>query len=300
MPVSNRSIEKTPVKLSVIIPCYNAASTLPAQLDALADDVWSESWEVIIVDNGSTDETVLRAQPFVERFSSWRIVDASGGKGPGYARNTGVRVARGEYLAFCDADDVIEPGWVSAIGEALAQHDLVGSRLEYEKLNGTESLGYNLPQERGLRQQLYNSAFLPFVGGTGLAVRREVFEKLGGFDEALKCGEDIDFCWRTQLEGSDLHFENTAVINYRLRSRPKDTYKQTFNHAFWTVAIYKRYRRHGMSGVRWQSGVKMWLRLLFIKLPQLAKRSSREKWINNFARRCGLLLGSIRFKTLML
>ncbi len=300
MPVSNRSIEKTPVKLSVIIPCYNAASTLPAQLDALADDVWSESWEVIIVDNGSTDPTVPRAQPFVERSPSWRIVDASGGKGPGYARNTGVRVARGEYLAFCDADDVIEPGWVSAIGEALAQHELVGSRLEYEKLNGTESSRRNLPQQRGLRQQLYNSSFLPFVAGAGLAVRREVFEKIGGFDETLRCGQDVDFCWRAQLEGSDLYFEKTAVMHYRLRSRPKDIYRQTFNYAFWTVAIYKRYRRHGMSGVRWQSGVKMWLHLLFIKSPQLAKRSSREKWINNFARRFGLLLGSIRFKTLML
>ena len=211
-----------------------------------------------------------------------------------------MRVARGEYLAFCDADDVIEPGWVSAIGEALQQHELVGSRLEYEKLNGTKSSLRNLPQQRGLRQSLYNSSFLPFAVGAGLAVRREVFEKLGGFDETLMCGLDIDFCWRAQLGGSDLHFEKTAVIHCRLRSRPKDSYRQTFTHAFWTVAIYKRYRRHGMSGVRLQSGVKMWLHLLLIQLPQLAKKSSREKWINNFARRCGLLLGSIRFKALLL
>lgn len=104
------------VKLSVIIPCLNAERTIGEQLAALAAQRWSERWEVIVADNGSTDGTLEVVRRFAGRLPELRVVDASQRRGSGYARNRGAAVARGEWLAFCDADDVVAPGWVAAMG----------------------------------------------------------------------------------------------------------------------------------------------------------------------------------------
>ena len=69
------------LSLSVIIPCYNANSTLPVQLNALAAQKWSKRWELIIVDNGSTDNSMDVASSFADCFQSFKIVDASSRKG---------------------------------------------------------------------------------------------------------------------------------------------------------------------------------------------------------------------------
>src|SRR4051812_42896987 len=114
--------------LSVIIPCYNAAETIGVQLDALTTQPCAEPFEIIVADNGSTDGTrgvVFRHQA---HFPHLRIVDASARRGSACARNVGARMAAGDKLAFCDADDEVAPRWVAAISEALDRHDFVASR----------------------------------------------------------------------------------------------------------------------------------------------------------------------------
>jgi GT2 family glycosyltransferase len=143
------------------------------------------------------------------------------------------------------------------------------------------------------------SPFLPFAGACGLGVRRALFVALDGFDEQLLNGEDIDFCWRAQLGGAVLHFVPEAVVHIRLRSEPREVFRQTLNYGLWTVPLYKRYRAHGMPRVPWHRGARAWLRLL-LRLPRLLRRSTRTKWLKEFAYRWGLLKGSIRFRTLAL
>jgi len=93
------------MKLSVIIPCFNAEATLAVQLDALAGQVWSEPWEVLVVDNRSTDGSMRVERQYFGRLPNFRIVDAAAEQGQPYALNTGVAMAAGESVAFCDADD---------------------------------------------------------------------------------------------------------------------------------------------------------------------------------------------------
>src|SRR5512140_3870131 len=93
-----------PPMLSVIIACLNAATTLGTQLDALARQSSPVPWELLICDNGSTDATVAVALRYQDRIPGLRVVDASGVRGAGAARNQGAEEARGEWLAFCDAD----------------------------------------------------------------------------------------------------------------------------------------------------------------------------------------------------
>ena len=143
------------------------------------------------------------------------------------------------------------------------------------------------------------SDFLPFASTCGLGVRRSAFEELDGFDEDLFLGGDIDFCWRAQLQGFDLAFVPEALVHYRMRNDLRGIYRQTFLYAMWTVPVYTRYLEHGIPRVPWHKGARMWLRL-FVRLPWLAKRSSRIKWMRQFAYRWGLVRGSIRWRRLVL
>src|SRR6266545_10527 len=108
------------MKLSVVVPCFNSAKTIAIQLEALANQTWSEPWEVIVADNGSTDSSVAIAESYKKRLPHLRIVDASDRRGAGHARNVGAAAAAGDLLAFCDADDEVAPGWLSAMGQALS------------------------------------------------------------------------------------------------------------------------------------------------------------------------------------
>lgn len=121
-------------EVSVIICVRNGARTIRRQLDALDAQVDHPPFEVIVVDNGSTDDTVA----VVERWLRERgpvdapghLVDASTRPGIPYARNQGALAARGRLLAYCDADDRVHPRWVGAMHRALARDGIVGGRIE--------------------------------------------------------------------------------------------------------------------------------------------------------------------------
>ena len=111
------------MKLSVIIPCFNVADTLAAQLEALANQQWSKPWKIIISDNGSTDDSVTIVEHYKEKLPNLRVVDVSDKSGRAHACNVGALAAAGEALAFCDADDEVAAGWVAAMGEALSKKE---------------------------------------------------------------------------------------------------------------------------------------------------------------------------------
>jgi len=288
-----------PCDLSVIVPCYNAADTLSEQLEALRTQSFAATWEIIIADNGSTDSTLEVAERFRSQFPNFRIIDVSEHKGAAHARNGGAKVAHGKHLAFCDADDVVAPGWMNAIRTALECTDLAASRFEGHKLNDPEITAVReCPQQTGLINLRYSS-FLPFAGAGGLAINKENFIRLNGFDETLINGEDIDFCWRAQINGMRLEFIPDAVVHIRMRNDMKSIFRQTVNNGYWTVPIYKHYRQYGIPIVPWTSGVKQWL-LLVKRLPRLFRKKSRLKWLTEFAYRWGLIKGSIRYRSLTL
>lgn len=286
-----------PCDLSVIVPCYNASATLSDQLEALCKQKFEADWEIILADNGSSDNSLEIADRFRSEFSNIRVIDASERKGAAHARNAGANAARGEYLAFCDADDVVAPGWAEAIRSSLDETELAASRFEGDTLNDPQVLAIrSCPQQTGLMNLKY-SAFLPFAGACGLGVKKTDFFKLQGFDDALINGEDIDFCWRAQLVGMRLRFVPEAVVHIRLRQDTMSIFKQTVNNGYWTVPLYKRYRRYGMPVVPWTVGVAQWL-LLIKRLPRLFRKTDRAIWIKAFAYRWGLIKGGIRYRTL--
>jgi glycosyltransferase involved in cell wall biosynthesis len=287
------------VKLSVIIPCLNAAVTIATQLEALASQAWSEPWEVIIADNGSTDETLQIVERYRERLPNLRVVDASDRRGAAHARNIGAHAALGDVFAFCDADDEVAPGWVAAMGKALSKYDFVASRFDIEKLNAAwVCRGHWNPQRDGIQQYRY-PPYLPHAGGSGLGVKRVHHEAVGGFDESLTRLEDTDYCWRIQLTGPELHFVPDAVVHVRYRDTLRGSFRQARLWGEYNVLLYKRYQPWGMPKLSWKDGVIGWKRLLK-GLPRISSRASLTMWVRRFAWRIGRLQGCIKYRVVAL
>src|SRR6476469_9739853 len=101
------------VDLTVVIAARDAQATLGEQLDALSAQEWDGAWEVLVVDNGSSDATCPMVEAAAATWPALRLLVATDGVGPAFARNTGARAAAGRGLVFCDADDVVAPGWVA-------------------------------------------------------------------------------------------------------------------------------------------------------------------------------------------
>lgn len=106
-----------PVDVSVVIPALNEADGIARQLRALDAQVFDSSWEVVVADNGSTDDTRSVVESFQSKHFLLRWIDASGRRGINHARNEGVAKSVGNRILLCDGDDEVEPGWLSALAD---------------------------------------------------------------------------------------------------------------------------------------------------------------------------------------
>lgn len=283
------------MKLSVVIPCYNAGNTLAEQLSALAAQEWPGPWEVIIVDNGSTDRSREIAAGFKEALPLI-IVEASARKGAAHARNVGAEHASGEALLFCDADDEVERGWLSAMGSALSEHEFVAGRLSVHKLNPlwvVKSRG--TAQDKGLREVTY-PPYLKHAAAANLGVRRAIHEAVGGFDESMLCLQDTDYCFRIQLQGVALHFVGEAVVNYRFRVTMGSIYRQSREYSRFRQYLYRKYRETGPrpTGL-WRQYWKDWGKVVR-KVILIRDKGQFGKWIKLLGKQVGRTRGCIEFR----
>jgi GT2 family glycosyltransferase len=236
------------MNISVVVPCLNEASVIGQQLEALAQQTVAPA-EVIVADNGSTDHSRAVVEQYCDRLPGLKIMDAAGVPGPSHARNVGAQAARHEYLAFCDADDVVDPGWLEALGQAFAHHSFLACRLDYQTLNNDTT---NTAQTEGL--QNFRTPFFPFSGGCGLAIRRDLHRAVGGFDESIPHLEDADYCIRVQMAGHPLVFVPEAVVNYRYSPMGQGVaevwrvnYRKAYAWGYGLATLYQRYRDQGMQ-----------------------------------------------------
>ncbi len=189
---------------SVIIPCYNAARFLPEAVASVRAQGW-EPLEILVVDDGSTDDSVEVAR----RLEGLRLIQKPNG-GAASARNLGLREARGDWIAFLDADDLWPPDRMRALAsrfEADDALDVVTGRIRYVRLDGALWLNYRFED----RQNTVSHIHL----GAGL-YRRRAFDRIGGFDEGLRIGEDQDWFLRAREAGLRILILEDVTLHYRL------------------------------------------------------------------------------------
>jgi len=211
------------MKYSVIIPCYNASDTIAAALDSLIEQR-REDFEVIMIDDASKD--VEATAEVVARYADKldvRLVRNLSNMNGAYSRNVGIQAARGQYVAFLDADDTWSPERLRLADEALAErrgHDkpfIIYGRFE---LLREHARGVLLPL-RGIRDHEPVADYV-FAAGQHMqtstfvcptAVARHVM-----FDERLTRHQDSDFMMRAQAAGIGFCFQKEKCANYRFRA----------------------------------------------------------------------------------
>jgi GT2 family glycosyltransferase len=271
--------------ISVVMPVLNGMPWIQDQLEALAGQQCAEPWEVVVADNGSTDAGPAVMAAYAERFPALRVVDASGRRGPGAARNAGVAVAAGDRLVFCDADDVVAPGWLSALAAGLEEADVVAGTFDLARLNGG-------PVDVGpVPAATAQLGFLPAGLASNLGVRRAAFDAVGGFDETFRVGEDVDCCWRLQLAGYRFAHVEGAVVARREPGPLGAVFRQALAYGRSGPRLY---RRHRVAGARraGRAALRSWAWLV-LSLPRLSDDQIRRQWVRAVGVRVGRLVGSV-------
>lgn len=274
--------------LSVVIPVRDGAAHLAEQLRALSRQDFAGSWELVVADNGSTDATVAVAESWRPCLPDVRVVNASNGVGVNWARNAGARAARSGLLLFCDADDQVAPTWMSAMAQTLGRADLATGPVDLVDESG-RALGVQAalapPTELGFR---------PYAIGANLGVRREVFDRIGGFDERwpVHGGDDVDFCWRAQLTGAELGFSTHVRVRYRRPIRCGPAFRKHLGYGTASTLLARRYAPLGLRPRPLRRLLSMGARL-FLRLPWLLRAERRTAWCRTAGSAAGTLRGVI-------
>lgn len=185
-------------ELSIIIPTLNEENYLPHLLESISHQHFEGKIEVIVVDGGSKDQTVKRAQSFKDSIPNLTIIQT--GKGVGFQRNRGAEKAQHKYLLFIDADTYLPKGFLKKL---------------MTKLNPSEQFiifGMVLPRKFNVLDYsvLFFGYFLiyianyfrPILGGPYMVTTKENHERIGGFDEKAVVGEDIEYGFRSVKYGA--------------------------------------------------------------------------------------------------
>jgi hypothetical protein len=196
----NTAPDHTVTRVSFVIPARNEAALIPAAVANIRQFAPAGGdWELLIVDNSSTDRTfeVASSCPDV------RAIRAAGSVGA--ARNTGVASAGGTVLIFLDADVRLTARWQGAIDRVLAELEtaprlITGSTVTVPTSPGLIERHWFLPATLHKRQ---------YINSGHLIMTRTFFDELGGFDPALRTGEDFDLCRRGRLAGGTVRDERT-------------------------------------------------------------------------------------------
>jgi glycosyltransferase involved in cell wall biosynthesis len=285
-----------PVNASVVIPVRDAEATLPEQLAALSAQNFEGSWEVILVDDASTDRSYAIANEFRTAIPTLQVL-RDGGHGSGAARNIGVRIAGSDKLLFCDADDVVSPSWIRELARALDHFDLVGGALEYHLLNEPRALASrNLILERGLTSVL---GHLPYASSANMGIRRAAFDAIGGFDAELQAGGDADLCWRAQYAGFSIGFSSDSIVHYRFRQGTAGLMRQVYAYAKGNQRLYVKHHQLGTIEAPPSSRYKVTLYEMsraFVRVPALLLNRRRRRYLGHVARGCGSMVGLIRHR----
>lgn len=203
-------------QISIIIPTYNRAALLPVAIQSVID-LNSEIWELIIIDDGSDDDTHDVVRPYLKDIRIKYYYQEN--TGVSAARNRGAHIAEGEYLIFLDSDDFLNSDLVSSLKEAqFHNYDIICWQV-LKIIDGKRSVWK--PKKLG---RIYNGITASFLAGS-VCYKRDIFLAVGGYDEKLNFGENYELGMRIS------HLQNLRmkIINKLLLFNIVNTLNRTSN-----------------------------------------------------------------------
>jgi mycofactocin glycosyltransferase len=228
--------------VSIVIPVYNRPAEIEECLESLQNlDYPSEKTEIIVVDDASRDHTAA----VVRRFGV-RLIVQPNNMGQSAARNTGVAAAKGEIIAFLDSDCIAEKVWlrelvpyfqdsrVALVGGYVGAYYTEKRMDRYEQVCSALNMGKEAVLGRGDGSVFY-------VPTCNMLVRKEIYEQVGGLDETLQVGEDVDLCWRMMQARHHLFYIPRGPVLHKHRNRLLSGFLRRFDYGTSEAVLYARF-----------------------------------------------------------
>lgn len=235
----SKSTNSNSIDISVIVPAYNAEKTLSQCLSALAaQSIPAERYEVILVDDGSTDET----RKIPEEFDVKCIYQKN--QGPATARNRGVESAQGSIILFTDSDCIPQPDWIEEMIRPFSDLDVIAVKGAYKTSQNDLTAKFVQIEFEERYRLLLNNEYIDMIDTYSAAFRKSAFLSLGGFDASFPeaNNEDTDLSYKMSQLGKKMIFNPNAIVEHL--SHP-DSLKRyailKFWRGYWRMVVYKRY-----------------------------------------------------------
>jgi len=230
--------------MSVIIPVFNGEKTIIACLDSLASQKRLPD-EIVVIDNGSTDQTVSLVKQWVLSHSNIPLhLTSESTPGPSAARNRGVELAKGERLLFLDADCIAAPDWLQRISDEMdAGTPAVGgpyqSHISMSSIEKYAAMSWFFGSSHTVLR-LSHPFITRFLLGGNMAVFRRYWNEVKGFDETLRAGEDMDISFRLNKVAFPLKYIPHLAVSHQITSSVFKRIQRAFRHGMLQSKITKR------------------------------------------------------------
>ncbi|MCL4871768.1 MAG: glycosyltransferase [Anaerolineae bacterium] len=229
--------------VTVVIPVYNGAMTIANCLKTvLAQTYPRDKYEVVVVENGSTDETTEIVQRYPVRLIHNEAL------GPAAARNRGIQESQAEIIAFTDADCLVTPTWLEELIKPYQDPTIsgVGGDIQPYRHDGRTIVELFNDQFSPWMNYLDGKAeFLPQLYTPNASYRRSLLLEINGFNEKMLTGEDVEISWRIQMEtGAKIVFTRAAVVYHHHRSTRQGLIRQYRQYGFGEVLLDTLFSHH--------------------------------------------------------
>jgi len=239
-------------RASVVVCTRNGAKTLRDCLSGLLELDYPD-FEVLVVDDGSTDATTAIASAFPFRVIS------SGGSGLSDARNLGLQASTGEIVAYLDDDARPLPHWLTHIAATLSTTEHAGVGGPNIAPVSSPLVAQCVDQAPGLPTHvLLDDRIAEHIPGCNMAFRRERLEAIGGFDPQFRtAGDDVDVCWRLQARGWTLGFNAAAIVFHHRRDSVRRYLRQQFGYGSAEALLERKWpeKYNGAGHLTWRGRV---------------------------------------------
>ena len=233
-------------KISVYIPAYNAENTIIHSLEALFKQSLSPS-EITVINDCSSDKTLKILNTYKNKIN---IINNKNNKGLGYCRNLALKISQNKFVASIDADVVPERDWLEKLYSKINKDNVVYCGAKLVEKDDNDNI-YNKWRSVHLLQNWGEKDIKnpPFIFGCNNLVDKDIWLKVGGYDETLKTnGEDVDFCRKLSAKNLITYYDSSAICHHLQNDNLK-----TLSARYW------RYRTYGYK-------IKNFSFLKFIKL----------------------------------
>ena len=226
--------------ISVIIPAYNEEENIGNCLHALMNQDFSrEKYEVIVIDDGSTDNT----PHIVDSFPGVRLLRQKN-QGPAKARNWGAWEAKGEFILFTDADCVPHENWITEIMKSFEENaDIIAVKGSFETRQTKLISRFAQIEYLDKDDKLKKEPYIDFVGTDSAGYRSEVFLQAGGFDTVFPqaSAEDVELSYRLANQGYKIIFNPRAKVYHLHAESLMDYWKKKYKFAYWRIVAVKKH-----------------------------------------------------------